>query len=103
MKVIWLKLAAETLDGIYHYLENLNPRAAVELYNDILDETEKLSVFPQMAAIEPLLGGETDTFRSLVVRHRYKVVYFIEDETVKVADIWDCRQAPEALKKRVTR
>ena len=76
---------------------------AAQLYNDILDEMEWLIAFPQMAPAEPMLDQEPETFRSLVVRRRYKVVYSIAGETVTIADVWDCRMDPEVLKKRTAK
>ena len=31
----------------------------------------------------------------------YKLVYFIENDTVNVVSVFDCRQNPEVLKKRL--
>jgi plasmid stabilization system protein ParE len=103
MKIIWLRFAAENLERLYGSLKEFSPKAAATLYNDILDEVVKLSAFPQMAAKESLLVKEPEVFRSLVVRRRYKVVYFIEDETVKIADVWDCRQDPKTLVKKIVK
>jgi plasmid stabilization system protein ParE len=94
LRIIWLPLAVEHLEDIYHFLHRLNPAAAIKLYNDILDKAEKLSASPLMASVEPLLDRESEMFRSLVVGRRYKVIYFIEDEIIKITDIWDCRRNP---------
>lgn len=56
-----------------------------------------------MASVEQLLDGEPEMFRSLVVLRRYKVIYYVTDETIYVADIWDCRQDPAILKESTTR
>ena len=99
MNVIWLRIAAEHLEEIYEFLLKNNARAAADLYNDILDETEKLSGFPQIASLEQYLAEEPEMFRSLVIRRQYKVVYFIEDEVIKIADVWDCRQNPAKMRR----
>jgi plasmid stabilization system protein ParE len=103
MKVIWLRFAAENLERLYGSLKEFSPKAAATLYNDILDEVAKLGAFPQMAPVESLLAKEPEVFRSLVVCRRYKIVYFIENETVKIVDVWDCRRDPKALVKKTTR
>ncbi|MDR0954688.1 MAG: type II toxin-antitoxin system RelE/ParE family toxin [Rikenellaceae bacterium] len=103
MKISWLRFASENLETIYQTLEGLNARAAAELYNDILDEVEKLSVFPEMASVESLLEKEPEKFRSLVVRRRYKIIYFIEAETIIIVAVWDCHQDPETLAKKIAR
>jgi plasmid stabilization system protein ParE len=101
MKIVWLQNASRSLDDSFEFLEALNPRAAAKVYNDILDELERLARMPMMAPIEQMLDDEPLAFRSLIARKRYKIIYFVKDETLFVADIWDCRQNPQTLKERV--
>ncbi len=98
MKIIWLPLATRHLDDVFDFLYERNPVAAVNRYNEILDRAEKLSASPLVASVELLLEKEPEMFRSLVILRRYKAIYFIEDETIKIADIWDCRRNPDTLK-----
>ena len=99
MKVLWTAFAESQLDGIYCYIQTKNPYAAAEIYNDIIDESALLARFPRMAAKEPLLSEFPEEYRSLVVRRNYKVVYYIDNETVVyVVAVFDCRQNPETLK-----
>lgn len=51
-----------------------------------------------MAAIEPLLEDFPQAFRALVVKKHYKVIYYIEKDTIYAVTIWDCRQNPNKLK-----
>jgi plasmid stabilization system protein ParE len=101
MKLVWTAFAAEQLESIYHFLKNKSERAAVAVYNDILDETDGLLHFPEMAQAEPLLSEFAETYRSLLVRNTYKVVYFTENETIFIVAVFDCRQNPEKLKKDI--
>lgn len=103
MKLIYTAKAIESLDEIFEFLHQKNEHAAVFIHNHILDEADKLLAHPQMASIEPLLKGEVETYRSLVVRHNYKIVYRVEGEIIYIVDIWDCRQQPERLKRRITK
>ena len=99
MKVLWTEFSESQLDGIYDYIQIKNPRAAAEIYNDILDESAMLARFPRIAPIEPLLTEFPEEYRSLIVRQNYKVVYYIENEIViYVVAVFDCRQNPEKLK-----
>jgi len=95
MKIKFLIAAEEHLDDIYNHIAEKSEQAAIKLYNDFLDEIEILQNFPQIAAVEPLLINEPQNFRALVVRHNYKVIYYIEKDTIYIAAIWDCRQSPE--------
>jgi plasmid stabilization system protein ParE len=100
MKIIWLEVAQQQLNAIYEFLAQQSEIAATGIYNGIIDETDKLCIFPEMAAIEPLLKNENYIYRSLVVRRNYKVVYRInaQAEEIIVSSIWDCRRNPKALK-----
>jgi len=100
MKIIWLEVAQLQLDAIYKFVAQQSEIAAAKVFNDIIDETDKLCIFPEMAAVEPLLQKEKYTYRSLVVRRNYKVIYRINKETkeVIVASVWDCRRIPQKLK-----
>ncbi|MDR0843735.1 MAG: type II toxin-antitoxin system RelE/ParE family toxin [Tannerella sp.] len=101
MNLNFTKKAIEDLEEIYHFLEQKNENAAVYLHNYILDEIERLKTFPQMAPIEPLLADCSETFRSLIIRKIHKVIYYIEDETVNIVSIWDCRQNPDTMRNNI--
>jgi len=49
MKLIWTAFAATQLENLYRFLNNKSETAAVAVYNDILDETERLLHFAEMA------------------------------------------------------
>ena len=99
MKVLWTISAENQLDSIYDYIQIQNTCAAIEIYNDIVDESAMLAHFPLMGVIEPLLSEFSEGYRSLIVRRNYKIVYYIDSETiVYVVAIFDCRQNPEKLK-----
>ncbi|MCC8199404.1 MAG: type II toxin-antitoxin system RelE/ParE family toxin [Tannerellaceae bacterium] len=96
MKVVWEKEASNTLTDIYNYHKGISERVAKEFYTDIVTETKRLENFPQLAQIEPLLIDEPEKYRSAIVRHHYKLVYFIDEEKqeVVIVRLWDCRQDP---------
>jgi len=79
MEIIWLPLAEKALESIFSFYEEKSFQAARKIITDILHATDQLSINPEMAAVEQLLQERPETFRSLVVKHTYKVVYYIED------------------------
>jgi plasmid stabilization system protein ParE len=97
MKVILLPKALENLNKIYRFISNVNERAAAETYNAILDKVELLKSFPAIAPLEPLLVGCKRQLRALLVKKIYKVIYYIEGETIYISNVWDCRQNPQRL------
>ena len=73
-------------------------RAASLLYNHILDESERLTIFPLSGIVEPHLCNADTKYRSLVVeRGRFKLIYFIDDDNIVVAAVWNCRMNPDAM------
>jgi len=103
MKVIWEEPASRRLDEVYDFIAMENPPAAAKIFNDIVGETARLADFPEMAAVEPLLVDIPETFRSLVIRRNYKIVYYVDDaaKEVIIVDVWDCRQRLSRLKKLI--
>jgi len=101
MEIIWLPLAEKALESVFSFYEGKSIQVAQKIMNDILQATDQLSKHPEMAAIESMLQERQEIFRSLIVRQTYKVVYYIEDTVIYIADIWDCRQFPEKLKKGI--
>lgn len=76
MKLVWTKSAAEQLESIYAFIKNKSEAAAVAIYNDILDEADRLLLFPDMASLEPLLSEFVEGYRSLIIRNIYKLVLY---------------------------
>jgi plasmid stabilization system protein ParE len=101
MRLIWTAFAATQLENLYRFLNNKSETAAVSVYNDILDETERLLHFAEMAPIEPLLSEFSEVYRSLVIRSTYKVVYYTTNNSIFIVAVFDCRQNPEKLKKHI--
>lgn len=101
MKLIWTAFAATQLENLYRFLNNKSETAAVAVYNDILDETERLLHFAEMAPIEPLLLEFTKAYRSLVIRSTFKVVYYTTNDDIFIVAVFDCRKNSEKLKKYI--
>ena len=98
LKLSFAPEALEDMENIYRYYALQNEVYAVELYNQIIEEAEQLQYFPQMAQKEPLLKEYSEEYRSLVVWNNYKLVYFVENDTVNIVAVFDCRQNPDKLK-----
>ena len=50
-----------------------------------------------MGLVEPLLEGRNKVYRSLVIHKLYKLVYYVDEETIYIADLWDVRRDPDRL------
>ena len=92
--------ALEVLENIRKYLhENDAPRAAAKLIRQVRSQAELLLDNPNLGIIEPLLAEDTSGYRSLIVRRRYKLIYYVDGETIYIDTIYDCRQRPSRLKR----
>jgi len=101
MIIQWTQKAENQLDEIFDFIKVESEISAVRIYNQILDEVEILAKFPNIAPVEPLLENEPITYRSLLVKRRYKVVYFVNDKLIYIVAVFDCRQNPDKLKKYI--
>jgi len=99
MKITWLPLAVQNMDDIYDWHAEKSVQAAIKLYNDIYDSIDRLKEQPNMAAIEPILSDLSKTYRSLVVRSNYKVVYYTVNDIIYISAVWDCRQNPKKMQR----
>lgn len=90
-RIVWLPVAQRNLKSIYKFISKKSVRAAIKIHNKILDAVEPLLYFPQMAPIESLLEDRDKVYRALVV-DKYKIVYYVENNIIYIAAVWDCRQ-----------
>ena len=91
-------LAKKDLRRIYiWYKEQADKRVAKNIIDDINNSIKLLSTHPNLGYIEPLLESFPQSFRTCVDAPNYKIIYWIEDNIVKVATVFDCRQRPEHL------
>lgn len=96
-EVIWTEPALDELNQVYeYYRKNYSESAAVNIFNKLVDAADSLSPFPNMASVEELLKHRKECFRSLV-EGNYKIIYYVVNDTIYVATLWDCRQNPIRL------
>ncbi|WP_080904677.1 type II toxin-antitoxin system RelE/ParE family toxin [Parabacteroides sp. Marseille-P3160] len=100
MEIIWQPKAEQRLKEIYSFYREKSRSEANKLLVDIKNAVFPLVQFPQMAALEPYLSDLPVSFRSLVVRDNYKIIYFIDEDKdiINIVTIWDCRQDDKKLK-----
>ncbi len=96
--IIWLEYAKRAFEQQMNwYLNVMGKQAAKKFTNSILKDTERLTSFPYLGAIEPLLENLPEHYRSLVSGKHFKIVYFIEETTIYIVALRDCRKAPESF------
>lgn len=97
----WTNKAKNDLKEIAKYLKK-------EASKDIASKQSKnIKYYANLLGENPLLGfkeslleSEPEGFRSLIHEY-YKIVYYIENDSVYIARIFDCRQDPDKLKQAI--
>lgn len=96
-KIIYLPEAEKSLDNIFSYIQLDSEKSAIDVYNNIIDEIERLAIFPNIGMVHFSITG----VRTLVIAKNYIVVYNVDNEIIKIYLIWDCRQNPLDFRRKV--
>ena len=97
VRVLWTDRAIGDMKSIFTYYEkNATSEIARKIVLSIIDRADQLSEFPNLGAKEPLLKQAKRVYRCLVAGN-YKIIYWNEDNYVKIATIFDVRQNPILL------
>lgn len=100
MTVEFTDFAKSELQQIYNYYSAVaSDEIAMQIIEQILDDTERLERFPNSGQGEMLLEELENEYR-YIVSGNYKIIYFCTSEIVFVTDVFDARQNPQKLTKR---
>jgi plasmid stabilization system protein ParE len=97
-------MAEQQLKYIFNYYNRVAGRSkAMKIVITVKEHTAALGAMPYMASVELLLENEPIKYRSLVISQRYKAIYHVDEENdaIVIVDLWDCRQDPDTLRRRV--
>ena len=99
IKVFWTETALNNLEDIFEYYKyKASVRVARRLVKGLVKSTLKLQESPQIGRKEELLSDRKFEYRFFVVGN-YKIIYWTENNYIKIATVFDCRQNPEKIKK----
>ena len=97
MNVKWSPDAKAALDKTSDsIMERFGIKAKMKFKKEVRRVNDLLKTTPYWGPFEPLLADLPDGFRSIVVNHLNKIVYYIEDDTIYIADFWDTRKEPQS-------
>ena len=95
-ELYWLKRASNELDTIHqYYSEFASEQVAKRRIGKIIHSVDLLQTMPYLRRKDEEFT-HIRSYRYLVVL-TYKVYYFVEDDGVYIASIWDCRQGGRAF------
>lgn len=102
MRVIWLPQAKRQLRQTAKYiLREFGQKVRNEFMQDVQHANMLLSDNPNLGSVEPLLADRSLKYRSYVVNRLNKIIYFIKEDHIEVADFWDVRREPKKLSERI--
>jgi len=97
LKIFWTDSARFQLEEIFNYHREIaGLRIAQKLKNQLYNRTSQLVKFPESGPLEPLLSSRKLDYRYLV-EGNYKIIYWIENQNIKIAAVFDCRQNPTKM------
>lgn len=98
MKTYWKRKAlAITL----WYKKKMGLSAANKFVQGINDVVVLLEQNPHLGKEEPELKAYKRNYRSFVEHRNHKIIYYIEKDTINIADIWPNSQTPKDIDKRL--
>jgi plasmid stabilization system protein ParE len=97
-EIKWHDSAREHLRKIFNFnIDHFSESYAYSILGEVLGEVQDIENFPKKGAPELLLEGREYEYRRLVIREKYKVIYFLVDDEAHIAAIWDVRRDPKTL------
>lgn len=102
MKLIWSVRANKEWKSVAFYIYDEFGKKAAERY---LEQTKywekKLILFPECGSPEPLLADKQILYRSLIISKHSKIIYYVKNDVILIADVWDMRRNPQVLANRI--
>ena len=83
------------------FLEYAGEQSAAKFSKLVDERICKISRYPHIGFIEPLLTDRKYLFRATVIHGNYKMIYYVDNDVIWIAAFWDMRMNPSKLKKMV--
>ena len=102
MKVIWMPFAQNEVRKTARYInKEFGKESRDQFINEVRNISRLLGENPNLGRPEPLLADYTKMYRSYVMNHLNKIIYWIADDQIEIVDLWDVRRDPITLTKQV--
>jgi plasmid stabilization system protein ParE len=97
LRVNWTDKAKNDLNDIFiYYSEIASKNVAKSITKNIVSRSLDLKSNPYLGMIEEYLLHRTKNYRS-IIDGNYKIIYFVENDSIYIATVFDCRQNPIKL------
>ena len=96
-KILWTDTAKMSLKLIFNYhKKNTNSSVAHKIRRQIFNDVKLIATGLFLCTKEPLLSDFETEYRFLIFKN-YKIIYFIDKDSVIISLIFDTRQNPQKL------
>ncbi len=97
MEVVWSENAESQIKLISElYKFHSSKTKAINFTKEIISSTLILKKFPEIGALQEVYPTRNTDYRYILSGH-YKLIYFISNQFIIIATIFDTRQDPEKL------
>ena len=100
LPIRWDRMAKESLDQIYDYVFQDSPQNAMKVKKELIKLVGSLNDFPEKYSREEFLEEVPGNYRS-VSKWNYKVIYEVTEDSIIIVDIFQTRQHPSQISKRI--
>ena len=102
MKVIWIPFAQNEVRKTARYInKEFGKESRDQFINEVRSVSRLLGENPNLGKLEPLLADYAKMYRSYVMNHLNKIIYWIAENRIEVVDFWDVRRDPMTLKNQI--
>ena len=102
MRVIWHPDARNRLRQTAIYvLTEYGRRSSAKFIKEVYRSERLIARFPNLGPAEPCLADAPVLYRSIVVNHLNKIVYWINGDVIEIVDFWDTRREPKKQAEQV--
>ena len=102
MKVIWIPFAQNEVRKTAQYInKEFGKESRDQFISEIRNISRLLGENPNLGKPEPLLADYTKMYRSYVMNHLNKIIYWIAEDRIEIVDLWDVRRDPNTLKNQI--
>ena len=102
MRVIWMPNAKTAVRETAKYIrKEFGKRDRDKFMRDVREASRLIGKSPGVGKEEPLLADRAIMYRSFIVNHLNKIIYWVATDHIEVADFWDVRREPNTLTAQV--
>lgn len=102
MRIEWSHCALREWENTVRYIfREFGKKAAEKFEQDIAKWEKRIALNPEMAHQEPILKDRNKLYRGVIVSKHSKLIFYVENDVIYIADLWDMRREPSQLCKHI--